>query len=95
MDDVTAKCSAGGKQWAERHPEITKQVNQAIAKRRAEDMKKKERPVDVVIELTCTPSTLEDIKLVLKSYETTNRVLRFYPHKNTTPNTNKNMGEKS
>lgn len=75
MEGITSRCSAGGKEWAKRHPEVVSAIEKILEQRVA---KAPEASIDVVINFTCTPSTLEDIKSVLKTFPIANSTYRFY-----------------
>lgn len=72
----------GGRQWMEAHPEEMERINAGIRQReekRRKRRKRAEKPVEATIKLRCLPSTLEEIKTVLKSFPTSHRSFSTRP----------------
>lgn len=65
------------RKWAEEHAEATRLIEQAIERDQAKKKEEAERPIEVWMRFRCVPSVLEDIKLVVASYPTSDRVVRF------------------
>ena len=81
MAPIEPKTEAG-RRYMDEHPELFASIEAGIERQKQEEERRRrsaEKPVEATIKLRCLPSTLEEIKTVLKSFPTSHRSFSTRP----------------